>query len=867
MSVLSLAQRRVALSLLYTVVASVVSLPAAAQEDVEEVVVTGQRRAQRAAIEVKREAAQVVDAVSSDDIGKLPDHNTAAALRRIPGVSVMEDQSEPRVPVVRGLSSTYNRTTVDGAIIGAIEGDSRVVPLDIVPSVMVGRAEVIKTVLPEQDANAIGGIINIVTRSAFDSEHPFLNVLASIGDAENKGGVRNDKVNYRAALAGGTQFGADQQFGIVMGASMEQIDIDIPQFESATPSVREYTSAGVPVNSGAPTGNDIQVPVQHRLFWYNNTKTREGFNLKFDWRPTDTFRAELSGLYANMEDDEERIEYRIEPLGNVTNQTPTSGSFATGRGLIHLNHPITQRTATLARGSFQWDAMEALQWSGDALFSRGKLDAPNTSIEFRTPTGAAASNFGFNYDTSDFYFSFNPTNEAAYRNAANYTFTSHTKSGRVSIEDVAQARTDLNIRTGWLDDTLSFKVGAVYRSTDRDNDQSQTTYTTRPGFSYTLADVGKRGPSELILGRFRIDPRVDEQAAIRRLADNSASFAAAVNDTSSDYDVTEDVTAGYLQGTYVRGPLTVIAGVRYERTELDSNSTRAYQGAFIPVSASGSYDDVMPGLHVRYNLLDNLALRAAWTNTIGRPDFSSLSARETLTFEGSQPVLSRGNPNLEPRESEGLDLSLEYYPKDGLMAIGLFQKDIDNEIFTLTTTETLDLGIGRGVESVTVTEPRNAQTAKIRGIEVGWQQALTFLPAPFDGLGFNLNATLLDSDFEFLTSVGPRQTGFFLQPDFTTNQMVYYQKGPFELRLSHNYLGGFLETINDTIPNADQYWTGRHTYDANVSWRFTDSLTMFASGENLSSSDRHENTGPDKKYLQEVGDYGRTWWIGATYSL
>jgi hypothetical protein len=105
-----------------------------------------------------------------------------------------------------------------------------------------------------------------------------------------------------------------------------------------------------------------------------------------------------------------------------------------------------------------------------------------------------------------------------------------------------------------------------------------------------------------------------------------------------------------------------------------------------------------------------------------------------------------------------------------------------------------------------------------------------------------------------------------MQPDFTANQTLFYQRGPFELRVTHNYLGGFLETINDTIPNADQYWMGRHTYDANVSWRF-DRVTAFASGENLSGSDRHENTGPGKRYLQEIGDYGRAYWVGLTVSL
>jgi len=142
--------------------------------EISEIVVTGQREAQRAAIAVKRRQFEVMDAVSSDDIGKLPDHNTAAALRRIPGVSIMEDQGEPRWPVLRGLASTYNRTTIDGAFVGSVDESARTVPMDIVPSVMAGRLEVIKTVTPENDANAIGGVINVRTRSAFDRNGPFL---------------------------------------------------------------------------------------------------------------------------------------------------------------------------------------------------------------------------------------------------------------------------------------------------------------------------------------------------------------------------------------------------------------------------------------------------------------------------------------------------------------------------------------------------------------------------------------------------------------------------------------------------------------------------------------------------------------------
>ncbi|MGK6325463.1 hypothetical protein ACMGDM_20555, partial [Sphingomonas sp. DT-51] len=224
-----------------------------------------------------------------------------------------------------------------------MDEEGRTVPLDIIPSVMAGRVEVIKTVTPENDANAIGGIINIETRSAFTAKRPFFNGLASYGVYEQHGDVRNDRPSLRLAFATGRTFGASDEWGVVVGASYEQLDYDIPQVEVASPSVREYTAAGAPVDSGSSRGNGIQVPTQLRLFWYNNSKKRYGANAKLEYRVADAFHWELSGIYAKTQDDEERIEFRTEPLGNVSGQTPTSGSFARGRNIIQLNQPITNR--------------------------------------------------------------------------------------------------------------------------------------------------------------------------------------------------------------------------------------------------------------------------------------------------------------------------------------------------------------------------------------------------------------------------------------------------------------------------------------------------------------------------------------------
>lgn len=825
-----------------------------------EIIVSGQREAQKESIEAKRQSFTVMDAISSDDIGKLPDHNSAAALRRIPGVSVQEDQGEPRFPVLRGLQSTYNRTTVDGAIVASVDDNGRTVPMDIIPSVMVGRLEVIKTVTPADDANAIGGVINVVTRSAFDAKEPFINALASYGVYEQNGKVRNNKPSFRLGMAGGMTFGADDEWGIVLGASHEQLDYDIPQVESAAPSVREYTAAGAPVNSGAATGNGIQVPTQLRLFWYNNTKQRTGANAKLEWRPTDSFRWEVSGLYTRTEDDEERIEFRTEPLGNVTAQTATSGTFARGRNIIHINQPITQRRIWQARTAFAWTPSAQWKIDGDAVYSRGQLRVPNTSIEFRT-RDASGGNYGFNYDTTNFFPVFTPLNAAANRAPQNYFLQQQRDQLLTTKDSTAQFRFNAGYDDGGVDRNLQIKTGGVVRLGDRNYSNASTSYTAATGFTYTLDAVDRAGPDTLIQGLYQLTPRIDVAQAMSFFDANKASFVTAVAARSGDYALSEDVYAGYLQASLRIDTLTLLAGMRYEHTRVSSDGQRSVAAGLVPAHNEGSYGNWLPGVHLRWNVTPQLVLRAAWTNTIGRPDYASLAATENLRFDGTVPTLSLGNPGLKPRKSRGFDLSLEFYPKDGVISIAAFSKDISNEIFTLSAVERRD--VGRGVEDVLVSTPRNAETARIRGLELGMQQAFTFLPAPFDGLGISANATILDTRFTFLTTAGPRVTGLFLQPDLTTNASIYYQKGKFEARLSHNYIGGFLETINDTIPNADQYWKGRHTFDANISYRVMPQVTLFAEGQNLSDAGRREVTGPGRTYLQEAAEYGRTFWIGA----
>ena len=139
----------------------------------DEVIVTGSRVSQLLALQRKRAAESILDAVSADTVGKLPDFNVAEAIQRLPGLSVEIDQGEGRYTVIRGIDADLNNVTIDGNLVGSPEGSGRRVALDVVPSDLVSMVEVVKAITPDLDGNASGGNINVVTRSAFDSAEPF----------------------------------------------------------------------------------------------------------------------------------------------------------------------------------------------------------------------------------------------------------------------------------------------------------------------------------------------------------------------------------------------------------------------------------------------------------------------------------------------------------------------------------------------------------------------------------------------------------------------------------------------------------------------------------------------------------------------
>ncbi|MDD3800191.1 MAG: TonB-dependent receptor plug domain-containing protein, partial [Novosphingobium sp.] len=276
------------------------------------IVVIGQRFADQRALDAKRRARNIVDAISIDEVRRLPDSTVVDAMRRIPGVSVLPvaDNEHPRdvpvAPVVRGLTQVYNNVTIDGMPVASTgipdagsNSASRGVRLDILPASVVSRLLVIKTFTPDLDPNAIGGAIDLQTRSALGNHGaPFVSIEAGLANPSRHSEVQpQSALGQQITATASRTFGPDHRFGIVISANYRHLDNNSNVHGTADSGyVNFFEDDGTRAESGT-TGNGIPVPREEK-YWYNGSDRKQwGVTARLD-ADFDTLR--LSMLTADL---------------------------------------------------------------------------------------------------------------------------------------------------------------------------------------------------------------------------------------------------------------------------------------------------------------------------------------------------------------------------------------------------------------------------------------------------------------------------------------------------------------------------------------------------------------------------------------
>ncbi len=811
-------------------------------EELDEIVVTGARVSQLLALQRKQSADRILDAVSADSVGKLPDFNAAEAIQRLPGLSVELDQGEGRYPIVRGIDSNLNNVTIDGNPVGAPEGAGRRVALDVVPSDLIAVVEVVKAATPDLDGNAVGGNINIVTRSAFASDEPFGTLSVRAGYNE-----KSDRTPYGVSGSWGGTLGAADQFGLVVAASYydRRYETDLAE--------------GLDWSEFAPGSF---APERVRLFDYDISRERIGVNANLEYRHSDTSLFYLRTIFNEFTDEEARDQLDLDAdRGDQSALSATVVQNSEGRASREFRqNDQTQRLNNISiGGEFDWNGTV---FETSYTYSHAEEVTPRRiDWEYRS-SGSAFPN---TIDVGSLFFELDAG--AAIDDPANFDFRRVLFRSDNIEEDIHTIRGDLEIPMEFGSNPGYLKFGLKVSARDKLRDRSNENYTDAQEF--TLADSGLflPAPTEFHGDRYNLGPRLDFGAHQALFRSNPELFEfdaedSALDSIASDYDLEETLYAGYGMFSVDIGDVNVIAGVRAEYTDATYNAFLVDlpvdpANPATPVSDRASYLDLLPSVHVNWRPRDNWVVRAAWTNTIGRPNFEDVAP----SLESDDGEGAAGNSDLEPFESMGLDLSVEYYLQPaGVISAGVFYKSIDNPIFTRVSDDITF----RGIFFDEFAQPENADSGSLLGLELNWEQQFVMLPSPFDGLGASLNLTFIDSEVDVIGRESD-DLPFFRQPDAIGNAAVYYTIGPFEARVAATYRDDYLQEIGGDN-DEDVYFGERTQVDVKLSYAPTDRWSFFGEVQNINDASRREYQGDaGRLFADEL--YSWTALIGATVTF
>ena len=797
------------------------------------IVITGQRAALGKAIAAQDKADHIVSVVSSDDIGNLPDKNAAEALARLPGVSVQRDQGEGRYVTVRGLGPDLNTVTINGALVPSPEASRRAVALDVLPAGLIRSLEVSKTLTPDQDANSLGGTVEVKSLSAFDLPGSLLSVNAAASHDSNTG-----ENSPSAGLLWASRLG-DGKFGVAVGLSAEK---------------RKFGSDNVETG-GAWDGERL---AGFELRDYLPVRERRAAALNLDYRPEAGNSWFLRSFLSRFSDDEVRDRLTI---SNVSGGALVEGVAATARAERRVRQrKYTQEIRSAELGTSQKFGAWQLDVAGGS--SRADEDTPEALNDGRFR--GTVSFPGISYTNGQ-----RPTLQApaAVFDASSYALNSIALQQRYSNDRERHLRVDLKHEFPLGELRSALKFGAKSSRREKTSDTNQWSYSSKavPG---SLSQASFVRGSTLDYPFAPIGAAIDPLAIRARIAGfdrNSARLAA--ESAIDDYTMNEDIDAAYLQDTLSQGDWRLLAGVRAERTGFDAAGSQVSGSTVTPVRRSRSYTNWLPSLQLRYDLDRDTTLRAAWTNSVVRANFSQLAPGVSLASETEATI---GNPDLAPLKSRNFDLGGErLLGSDGALSAYLFYKDIRN--FTYTTNLA---GSGQWADYTSAITYANGETAKVRGIELSWQQTLRMLPAPFNGLLVGANGALTSSSASVARfdagagSMRSRSISLPGQSDRVMNLVLGYEAGPLSTRVALNYKSPYLLELGDDILDGtqDRIVDAQKQLDFSLNWQLMKGVQLAFEIANLNNEKYYVYQGT-KNHNAQYEQYGRTYKIGLKASM
>jgi TonB-dependent receptor len=795
--------------------------------EIDGITVVGQLEGQVKALNQQRSALNIKNIVSADQIGRFPDPNVAEALQRVPGVNIERDQGEGRYVLVRGLSPKFTNINVNGEQIPSPEADVRFVALDAIPADQLSSMEISKALTPDMDGDAIGGSVNLITRTATSAKPQ---IRASL-----VGGYNNlrQEPNIQGSLQYGQRLGKDQKFGVMLNSSYYTNNFGSDNWEQE------------------PFDNELE------LRDYQLVRTRLGFSNTLDYKFNANNEIYLRTLYSRFSDREWRRRYIFKP-GDEEIERTTKDRYES-QSILSFN--LGGR-----------HALSKINIDYELAYAYGEQDTPYDYESSFVAGIPSTLNFG---NGADF-----PTFTAdGYLDNSQYEFDELATGNTLAKDRNLTAKFNIGIPFKINETTGLLKFGGKTRLKTKSYDITENVYGNVAGVPNLDAFEGGFLNDNFLGGRFQLGRGADVQRLVGYMNSNPGQFELEIEDKAiaealEAFEAEENVYAGYVMGQFQIKKLTAVAGVRYERTNVNYKSKDviiALNGdlqAIRPISGGTNYDFILPQLNLKYAVNDLTNIRFAATMSYARPNFSEIIPAQEINREDNSATV--GNPFLKPVGALNLDLLGEKYLKNvGILSGGFFYKRLNNFIFPRTIFNTNYPLTGTPIApNIDVTQVQNGEAADLLGFELAYQQNLDFLPGALSGLGVYLNYTYTNSSATIQSrtaDTGTEKIKLPGQAEHVGNFSLSYDYKKFSARVAFNFNGRYLQEVGGDA-TADLYVKSRVQMDLSASYTIQKRLRVFAEFLNLTNQPFQTYLG-NKNVIAQREFY--SWWsrIGLKFDL
>jgi len=822
----------------------------------EDVVVSGLRQGQVKALSVQKDAINIKNVISREQMENFPDVNAAEVLQRVPGVHISRSQGDGRYVLIRGTDPRLSTVTVNGEPLASTRNEQRYSQLDIVGSNQMSSIEVVKALTPDMDANSIGGAVNIITRSAFDYPGSNLNLTVGTGYSELDGAV-----NWQGKFNWADKVGSSEKFGYSITANYDQKTRGDDNIEYEYDDVEDEAGNEMPYTL-----------IDYNLMDYQLTKERYGFGGGLDYRFDENNKLYASAMWNKFVDVSKnaRFRFRVDKGDYYPSDDPNIILTEDSR----IIRETKGRTENLIQTVFSFGGENLLgnnTLDYNFSYSYGEENHPDqTDTEFELDEKVNLRIDVSNPETPEWQIT-NSDLEAGYENdAANYEFGDIDYRETFSSNTNATAAVNFNLPYNLAGNTSNFKVGAKYVTLSKDRNDNRTSYDWEGDNDLFMSDwLSDRNRTDFFNDTYIYGQEGDWDDIKSFLGANRDKPDRLVGDPNiedskgASYVVDETVYAYYAMTDINFGNLNLLAGFRHEFTsdKLEGH-VLVYddQGDFSSLQESKvdiDYNNIFPMVHLRYALSGLTNLRFAATQTMSRPNYWDLAPHVTL--DNRKERIRRGNPDLITTLSNNLDLMGEHYFHGiGIASAGLFFKDMTNIIFEATFDLPDDDPNYPGYEVETTV---NGGDATLWGIELVWQQEFTFLPGIWSGFGIYANFTHTWSNADLLGREGliPGQAGD------VGNLALAYEMGGFSARLSYSFQGKYIDEVGGT--EDDDIWkNSRGQLDFTTAYTFNNGLGIFLEFINLTNAAKYEYQGIEDRPTQ-IAYY--SWWsrLGIKFTM